>query len=232
MRPPRMVISRWRSTGSTRSGSSSCARAEIGIPPAGGVRGRGSSWRALPSCSPVRSASIGLRCSLWPSSCTRGRRRWRYSAAGSSAVPCVRAAFCRSSKRGLRVRPDRNARPEYLTAFREIVDRIRLSLADLPQRVRPVRMYVAGGAALHLYTGERVSRDIDATFSHRIALPENLEVAYRDADGAPRVLYFDRQYNDAFGLLHEAAYEDSVPLALSGLETKALEVRLLSALDL
>ena len=130
------------------------------------------------------------------------------------------------------MRPDRNARPEYLAAFREIVDRIRRSLADLPQRVRPVRMYVAGGAALHLYTGERVSRDIDATFSHRIALPENLEVAYREADGAPQVLYFDRQYNDTFGLLHEDAYDDSVPLTLAGIDAAVLEVRLLSALDL
>ena len=93
-------------------------------------------------------------------------------------------------------------------------------------------MYVAGGAALHLYTGERVSRDIDATFSQRIALPENLEVAYRDADGAARLLYFDRQYNDTLGLLHEDAYEDSVALALEGLDSTALQVRLLSALDL
>ena len=130
------------------------------------------------------------------------------------------------------MRPDRKARPEYLTAFREIVDRIRRSLASLPPRVRPVRMYVAGGAALHLYTGERVSRDIDATFSHRIALPENLEVAYRDADGAPRVLFLDRQYSDTFGLLHEDAYDDSVPLTLAGIDAKVLEVRLLSALDL
>jgi hypothetical protein len=95
-----------------------------------------------------------------------------------------------------------------------------------------VRMYVAGGAALHLYTGERVSRDIDATFSQRIALPENLEVAYRDADGAARLLYFDRQYNDTLGLLHEDAYEDSVALALEGVDSTALQVRLLSALDL
>lgn len=130
------------------------------------------------------------------------------------------------------MRPDRNARPEYLAAFREIVDRIRRSLASLPARVRPVRMYVAGGAALHLYTGERVSRDIDATFSHRIALPENLEVAYRDADGAARVLYLDRQYSDTFGLRHGDAYDDSVPLTLSGVDATVLEVRLLSALDL
>jgi uncharacterized nucleotidyltransferase DUF6036 len=130
------------------------------------------------------------------------------------------------------MRPDRNARPEYLAALREILHRIATSLSGSPPRALPVRMYLAGGAALHLYTGERVSRDIDATFSHRIALPENLEVAYRDADGAARLLYFDRQYNDTLGLLHEDAYEDSVPLALEGIDSTALQVRVLSGLDL
>jgi hypothetical protein len=130
------------------------------------------------------------------------------------------------------MRPDRNARPEYVAAFREIINRIASSLAGLPERALPIRMYVAGGAALHMYTGERVSRDIDATFSHRIALPENLEVAYRDADGAARLLYFDRQYNDTLGLMHEDAQDDSVPLAIEGVDSGVVEVRLLSALDL
>jgi hypothetical protein len=93
-------------------------------------------------------------------------------------------------------------------------------------------MFVAGGAALHFYTGERVSRDIDAAFSHRIALPENLEVAYRDADGAARLLYLDRQYSDTLALMHEDAYDDSVPLSLEGIDAHVLDVRLLSALDL
>lgn len=88
------------------------------------------------------------------------------------------------------MRPDRNGRSEYVAAFREIVSRIENPLAELPKRALSVRTYVAGGVALHLYSGERVSQDIDATFSHRIALPENLEVAYRDA-GA-RLLYFDQ----------------------------------------
>ena len=130
------------------------------------------------------------------------------------------------------MRPDANARPEYVAAFREVVNRIGKSLAGLPKRTLPIRMYVAGGAALHMYTGERVSRDIDATFSHRIALPENLEVAYRDADSAARLLYFDRQYNDTLGLAHEDAQDDSVPLALEGIDSSILDVRLLSALDL
>jgi len=130
------------------------------------------------------------------------------------------------------VRPDRNARPEYVAAFREVVNRIAKPLAGLPKRALPVRMYVAGGAALHMYTGERVTRDIDATFSHRIALPEELEVAYQDPDGAARLLYFDRQYNDTLGLIHEDAQDDSVALTLDGVDPAVLDVRLLAALDL
>ncbi|MGQ0835281.1 MAG: DUF6036 family nucleotidyltransferase [Gammaproteobacteria bacterium] len=130
------------------------------------------------------------------------------------------------------MRADRRARPEYVLAFREIVERIAGSLRHLPKRALPIRMYVAGGAALHFYTGERVSRDIDATFSRRVALPGDLEVAYRDADGAARVLYFDRQYSDTFALIHEDAHDDSRQLALPGIDAAVLDVRLLSPIDL
>ena len=129
------------------------------------------------------------------------------------------------------MRPDPGARKEYVEAFREIVTRIARTLSPA-SRQPPVRMYVAGGAAMHLYTGERVSEDIDAVFSRRIALPEDLEVAYRDSDGAARLLYFDRQYNDTLGLLHDRAHEDAVPISLDGIDPHVIEVRLLSALDL
>ena len=130
------------------------------------------------------------------------------------------------------MRPDPAASEEYVAAFQEIVFRIARALSSVPRRSQPVRMYVAGGAAMHLYTGERVSEDIDAVFSRRIALPEDLEVAYRDADGAARLLYFDRQYNDTFGLLHDEAHQDSVTLSLEGIDPRVIEVRLLSPLDL
>jgi hypothetical protein len=130
------------------------------------------------------------------------------------------------------VRPSKKAQPEYVAAFSEIAARIARSLTSLPKRTLPVKMYVAGGAALHFYLGERVSRDIDAAFSHRIALPENLEVNFRDTQGKPRLLYLDRQYSDSFGLLHEEAYEDSILLELKSIDRGVLEVRLLSALDL
>ena len=93
-------------------------------------------------------------------------------------------------------------------------------------------MYVAGGVASHFYTAARRTDDVDATFSHRMLLPENLEISYRDTDGKARLLYFDRQYNDTFGLLHEDAYKDSMPLKLGGIDPKVIEVRLLSPVDL
>ncbi len=130
------------------------------------------------------------------------------------------------------MRPDPSTNPAYLGAFVEIATRIERSLAQLPASTRPIRMFVAGGAALHFYTGARVSKDIDAVFSHRIALPEDLEVSYRDVDGAARLLYFDRQYNDTLGLMHEDAHADSLALALPGVDPTVLEVRLLAPLDL
>ena len=130
------------------------------------------------------------------------------------------------------MRPDPGVRPEYIEAFREIAARIAAAIVGVPAVALPIKMYVAGGAALHFYTGERVSEDIDAVFSRRIALPENLEVAYRDADGAARLLYFDRQYSDTLALVHEEALEDAVPLSFAGIDASRLDVRLLAPLDL
>lgn len=130
------------------------------------------------------------------------------------------------------MRPESRAQPEYVAAFRELASRIAASLIDAAPAALPIRMYVAGGAALHFHTGERVSVDVDAVFSRRIALPDRLDVAYRDQDGAARLLYFDRQYNDTLGLMHENAYADSMPLTLDGIDPRILDVRILTPLDL
>jgi hypothetical protein len=124
------------------------------------------------------------------------------------------------------------AEQAYRDAFAEIARRIAASLADTDPRALPIRMFVAGGTALHFYTGGRVSSDVDAAFSHRIALPGDLDVAYRGDDGAAALLYFDRNYNDTLALLHEDAYDDSQPIALPGVDASILDVRLLSPLDL
>jgi len=49
---------------------------------------------------------------------------------------------------------------------------------------------------------------------------------------AARLLYFDRQYNDTLGLMHENAYDDSQSLTLDGIDSRVLDVRILTSLDL
>lgn len=130
------------------------------------------------------------------------------------------------------MRPDVRSHPDYVAAFVRIIEKIVAGLGDVDPRHLPIRLYVAGGAALHLLVGGRVSMDIDGVFSRRIVIADDLEVSYRDPDGRARVLYLDRNYNDTLGLMHENAYDDSQRLDLPGLDGKVVEVRLLSPLDL
>ena len=130
------------------------------------------------------------------------------------------------------MRPDKRVTQDYLAAFAEIVGKIAQSLKDTPANALPIRMYIAGGAALQLHIGTRVSEDIDATFSRRLVLTDDLSVSYRDVDGHARILYLDRNYNDSLGLLHENAFEDSVSVTIPSVNAKLIVVRVLSPLDL
>ena len=124
------------------------------------------------------------------------------------------------------------AQDAYLKAFAEVLARIQQTLRGSRPDVFPIRMYVAGGAALHLLTGARVSEDVDAVFSKRVLLSEEIEVSYRDADGRARLLYLDRNYNDTLGLLHENAHKDARPIDIPGIDNKLIEVRVLAPIDL
>jgi len=126
------------------------------------------------------------------------------------------------------LRPD----PEYLKAFAQIMSRIERALG--PKRpAKPVVACVAGGAAMHFYVGGRFTDDIDAKIMARVLLdPQDLQVAYRGEDGHARLLYFDTQYNDSFALLHHDAYEDARSIDVEGVDSRRLDVRLLTPLDL
>jgi len=124
------------------------------------------------------------------------------------------------------------AQDAYLKAFAEVLSRIQQTLKGSRADVFPIRMVVAGGAALHLLTGARVSEDVDAVFSKRVLLNEEIEVSYRDADGRARLLYLDRNYNDTLGLLHENAHRDARPVDIPGIDNKLIDVRVLAPVDL
>ena len=130
------------------------------------------------------------------------------------------------------MQPDRRAQPGYLEAFARIAAKIAARLKDVDPKQLPIRLVVAGGAALHLHTGSRVSVDVDGVFSRRVVIDDDLEASYRDVDGRARVLYFDRNYNDTLGLMHEDSQDDAERIDLPGVDGKVLEVRVLTPLDL
>ena len=75
-----------------------------------------------------------------------------------------------------RRRPSKDADPAFLEALTMIAARIAAPLATADRKRLPVRMYLAGGAAMHYYTGARTTEDVDAVFSTRVLLPQDLEL--------------------------------------------------------
>jgi len=110
----------------------------------------------------------------------------------------------------------RRADPAYVEAFRTLVRRLLRSAKAGPKE--PIVMYLAGGAAMHFYTGARMTDDVDAVFNRKLLVPADLAVIYRDAEGKARSVYFDVNYNESYALLHEDAHQDAVRLPLKGIE--------------
>ena len=122
--------------------------------------------------------------------------------------------------------------PGYLGALSRLFKRIERLLDGVDPKLLPLRVYVAGGAAVLLHAGVRPSRDLDAAFSLRIHLPADLEETYTDRDGHPASIYLDANYTDTLGPAHEDALADAAPLELGGVDAARLEVRVLAPLDL
>ena len=93
----------------------------------------------------------------------------------------------------------------------------------------PVNVYLAGGMAVHLYTANRVTTDVDAEFGARIYLPNDLMVEVTLEDGTPQVIFLDTNYNSTFALMHED-YLDNAIFVDFGLEN--IRVHVLSPVDL
>lgn len=94
---------------------------------------------------------------------------------------------------------------------------------------RPLTVFLAGGMGVHLYTGKRVTTDIDAEFSGRVVVPTDLFVQVELSDGSTEDIYFDSNFSTTLGLIHEDYQQDSVPVEL-GLQH--ITVRVLSPVDL
>jgi hypothetical protein len=123
--------------------------------------------------------------------------------------------------------------PELTEALSRFLDRLDALIRGSGFQGEPVRMYLAGGLAVNYFCGTRYTGDIDASFSHRILLQdEELAFTYLKRDGSRALLYFDRNYNPMFGLLHEAHEADSVEWTGIGNEKRMVQLRVLCPVDL
>lgn len=92
------------------------------------------------------------------------------------------------------------------TLFQRLEERLELS--------QPLKVYLAGGMAVHLYTAQRVTTDVDAEFAARLILPNDLMVQVELEDGSEQVVYLDTNYNSSFALMHEDYLDDAIALDL------------------
>ena len=102
-------------------------------------------------------------------------------------------------------------------------------LAPMLQLSRPVDVYLAGGMAIHLYTGDRLTSDVNAEFSARVHVPSDLLVEVRLEDGSMQSIYLDIGYNPSFVLRHDDHRNDAIPVEL---DTAYLRLHVLSPVDL
>lgn len=109
--------------------------------------------------------------------------------------------------------------------LRELLER----LEDRLQLKSPLQVYLAGGMAVHLYTGKRVTGDVDAEFGGRVLLPSDLAVVVTLEDGTDQVVYLDTNYNPTFALMHEDYQADSRPVYLG---LGSIRVNVLTPVDL
>jgi hypothetical protein len=113
-----------------------------------------------------------------------------------------------------------------------LADGLRQLFTQLQERLllrSPVNVYLAGGMAVHLYTANRVTTDVDAEFGARVFLPNDLMVEVTLEDGSRQLIYLDTTYNSTFALMHEDYLDDAIPVDLG---VKPFRVHVLSPVDL
>lgn len=124
------------------------------------------------------------------------------------------------------------AYPELTRALQEMLDRMDASLRSGGYTGEPVDMFLAGGMAVNYYCGTRYTEDVDASFSRRFLLPSDLEVSYRRRDGGQAFIFFDRNYNTSFALIHINFEQNAVAWEGIGNERRLIHLKVLSPLDL
>ena len=115
------------------------------------------------------------------------------------------------------------------TALASGLNELLRRLEDELDLSRQLKVYIAGGMAVHLYTGARVTTDVDAEFSARILVPKELMIEVTLENGKRQVIFLDTNYNSTFGLMHEDYQDDAL---LVPFEFEHIALYVLSPVDL
>lgn len=127
----------------------------------------------------------------------------------------------------------KNAWPELEVALFTMIGKIEKIVIDGGYQGDPIQMYLAGGMAVNFYCGSRYTEDVDASFSRRILLTQDdLVVNYTKADGTTSYIYFDKNYNTSFALIHEDFERDSVDWYHKEETDKKIRLKVFSPVDL
>lgn len=126
-----------------------------------------------------------------------------------------------------------NLHPELTQAMSCMMDRIDAFLRESGFSGEPVKMYLAGGMAVHYHCGTRYTDDVDATFSQRLLLPfEELVVEYMRETGKQSCIYFDTNYNDTFAPVHPDHRDACVEWEGIGNERRLIHLLVFCPVDL
>ncbi|MEQ1749176.1 MAG: DUF6036 family nucleotidyltransferase [Prosthecobacter sp.] len=123
--------------------------------------------------------------------------------------------------------------PELSKAMRELMDKLDSVLRNSGYSDEPLKMYLAGGMAVHYHCGTRYTDDVDASFSRRFLLPyKELMVDYIREDQSHASIYLDPTYNDTFALLHPDHRESCIDWEGIGNERRLIHLRVFCPIDL
>jgi len=98
----------------------------------------------------------------------------------------------------------------YMKTVAKLLTRLGVSLGKLGE---PLPVILFGGAAIHFYTGNRISFDVDLDFlMHRVFIDENMSIQFVQ-DGVPHTIVIDKTYTPVLGPLQENYIDRAIPFS-------------------
>lgn len=106
---------------------------------------------------------------------------------------------------------------------KKLITELKEHLAELSRRLGPLRTplhaYIAGGIAVNYHTGYRMSDDVDIKWSHRVAIPPDMQVfdvENADDPGNPIIMTMDGGFSDVLGSFPPEWEENCTEVAVVG----------------